>query len=94
MSEGLEPIPMRLRCEVCGALHVDEGEFATKPHHTHVCQECGAEWRPALVCTVGVRFLPGHGPHSDQLITDLKKMTEQVRTLTESIAGLGGGSSG
>lgn len=53
------PIPMRLTCPACNALHIDEGEFASKPHHTHACQECGAVWRPAVVSTVGVRFLPG-----------------------------------
>lgn len=52
-------IPMRLPCPSCGELHVDEGEFATKEHHTHACQECGHVWRPAVVPTVGVRFLPG-----------------------------------
>jgi predicted RNA-binding Zn-ribbon protein involved in translation (DUF1610 family) len=54
-----EPIPMRLPCPSCGELHIDEGEFATKPHHTHACQACGMVWRPAIVPTVGVRFLPG-----------------------------------
>lgn len=53
------PIPMRLVCPRCCALHIDEGEFATKPHHTHACQSCGEVWRPAIVPTVGVRFLPG-----------------------------------
>lgn len=53
------PIPMRIHCTICGELHIDEGEFATKPHHTHACQECGNVWRPAVVHTVGVRFLPG-----------------------------------
>lgn len=53
------PIPMRLVCEGCGKLHIDEGEFATKPHHTHSCQFCGLTWRPAVVPTVGVQFLPG-----------------------------------
>jgi len=53
------PIPMRLVCPECKALHIDEGEFATKSHHTHACQECGNVWRPAVVATVGVRFLPG-----------------------------------
>ena len=53
------PIPMRLLCPICGELHVDAGEFATKPHHTHACQACGHVWRPAIVNTVGVRFLPG-----------------------------------
>lgn len=53
------PIPMRLHCPECCALHIDEGEFATKPHHTHACQTCGNVWRPAVVETVGVKFLPG-----------------------------------
>lgn len=52
-------IPMRLTCPECGVLHVDEGEFETKPHHTHACQHCGNVWRPSVLCTVGVRFLPG-----------------------------------
>lgn len=56
-----QPIPMFLTCPMpkCGARHIDEGEFATKPHHTHSCQECGLTWRPAVVPTVGVQFLPG-----------------------------------
>lgn len=53
------PIPMRIPCPRCGELHIDEGEFETKPHHTHACQHCGEVWRPAVVHTVGVRFLPG-----------------------------------
>jgi len=53
------PVPMRLVCPRCGELHVDEAEFATKPHHTHACQFCGEVWRPAVVHTVGVRFRPG-----------------------------------
>lgn len=53
------PIPMRLPCPSCHALHIDEGEFATKAHHTHACQECGQVWRPATVPTIGVQFLPG-----------------------------------
>lgn len=60
------PIPMVLNCPgilpdrtVCGARHLDVGEFATKPHHTHACQACGNVWRPAVRYTVGVQFLPG-----------------------------------
>ena len=56
---AMTPIPMRLPCEKCGQLHIDEGEFAEKSHHTHACQCCGHTWRPAIVPTVGVRFLPG-----------------------------------
>lgn len=55
----MEPVPLRIVCPECGTYHIDEGEFATKPHHTHACQYCGNVWRPAIVCTVGVRFLPG-----------------------------------
>lgn len=54
-----EPIPMFLTCPACGERHIDEGEFATRRHHTHSCQHCGLTWRPAVVPTVGVQFLPG-----------------------------------
>lgn len=54
-----EPIPMLLWCPECGKRHIDQGDFATREHHTHACQSCGHVWRPAIVCTVGVRFLPG-----------------------------------
>lgn len=60
------PIPMRLHCpgrlddgSVCGVLHIDEGEFATRSHKVHACQSCGEHFQPALVPTVGVRWLPG-----------------------------------
>ncbi len=54
-----QPVPMRLHCPECGELHEDVGEWATRVHHTHSCQFCGCTWRPAVVATVGVRFLPG-----------------------------------
>lgn len=54
-----DPIPMLLWCPSCKERHIDEGEFSTKEHHTHACQHCGLVWRPAIVHTVGVRFLPG-----------------------------------
>lgn len=55
-----DPIPMLLTCPQCGQRHIDEGRFATYPHHTHACQHCGHVWKPAKVHTVGVRFLPGY----------------------------------
>ena len=58
MNEPL-PIPMLLWCPACGVRHYDVGQFLTKPHHTHACQGCGMVWRPAIISTVGVRFLPG-----------------------------------
>lgn len=59
VAELTAPIPMILHCPDCSYRHVDKGEFSTKPHHTHACQACGMVWRPALVPTVGVQFLPG-----------------------------------
>jgi hypothetical protein len=53
------PIPMLLWCPGCHARHIDVGEFETRPHSTHACQTCGLAWRPAIVATVGVQFLPG-----------------------------------
>jgi hypothetical protein len=57
-----KPIPMILTCPKCSERHIDEGEFAERPHETHACQHCGLVWKPAKVPTVGVRFLPGYGP--------------------------------
>lgn len=54
-----DPIPMLIWCPMCKERHIDRGEFATKPHHTHSCQSCGLTWRPAIVPTVGVQYLPG-----------------------------------
>lgn len=60
MDEPVQaPIPMLLNCPVCGKRHVDVEKFAIHPHHTHACQFCGTTWRPAIVDTVGVKFLPG-----------------------------------
>lgn len=59
LDVAVPPVPMILTCPSCNARHLDEGEFATRVHHTHACQGCGMVWRPALVATVGVQFLPG-----------------------------------
>jgi ribosomal protein L32 len=58
-ADDLKVIEILLWCPECGERHVDKNEFASKPHHTHACQHCGHVWRPAIVCTVGVQFLPG-----------------------------------
>jgi hypothetical protein len=65
-SENEAPVPMLLFCPMCHEKHIDEGEFASKRHHTHACQGilpngrwCGNVWRPAIVATVGVEALPG-----------------------------------
>lgn len=53
------PIPLILDCPFCHSQHVDEGPKGSVPHRTHACQHCGRLWAPAVVPTVGVRFLPG-----------------------------------
>ena len=64
-NEEGAPIPMLLTCPSCGERHIDRGEFATRIHHTHACQHCGLCWRPAVVATVGVQFLPGFKDEED-----------------------------
>lgn len=54
------PIPMLLWCPKCNERHIDEGDFASKPHRDHSCQFCGMTWRPSTQPTVGVQFLPGY----------------------------------
>lgn len=59
LDVAIPPVPMILTCPACSGRHIDEGDFATKVHHTHACQQCGMVWRPAIVATIGVHFLPG-----------------------------------
>lgn len=58
-ATAMPPIPLLLWCPECGERHLDVGEFATHPHHTHACQSCGMVWRPCVFHTVGVQWLPG-----------------------------------
>ncbi len=51
------PVPMLLTCTMCHAQHIDEGEWTTRLHRTHLCHACGHTWRPTLMHTVGVREL-------------------------------------
>lgn len=39
------PAPSHLSCPKCGRAHLDQGEWADKPHHTHLCGVCGHKWR-------------------------------------------------
>lgn len=78
--ENVQPIPMILYCHECGNRHIDKGEFASKPHHTHSCQQCGFTWRPAVVPTVGVQFLPGF--KDDDIQTDIGVNSSSERPST------------
>ncbi len=74
----LPPMELLLSCPVCHARHIDVGEFAKKPHHTHACQGCGNVWRPAKEPTVGVQYLSGYknAPTGQELVG------KRVRVLT------------
>lgn len=79
LTERLEsPIPMVLHCPECRARHIDEGAFATKPHHTHSCQSCGLTWRPSVRATVGVQFLPGFKNEPSAIESELAQLRERV----------------
>ncbi len=75
-----KPIPMILLCPLCCARHVDEDEWAEKPHHTHACQDCGFVWRPAVVDTVGVQFLPGF---KNDEVKDVEEELEEKKPAEE-----------
>lgn len=80
------PTPLWLTCPVCHTRHIDAHLFATKPHHTHACQNCGLTWRPAIVPTVGVHFLPGFRDVVDGVPAPLPNVPPQPDPFAESCA--------
>jgi hypothetical protein len=50
------PIPVVLYCPDCRRPHIDEGEWATRPHRRHLCEFCKTIWMPCVYPTVGVSF--------------------------------------
>jgi hypothetical protein len=82
------PLEQIMHCPLCNARHIDEGEFAEKPHTTHACQSCGHAWRPAVEPTVGVKFLNGFRNDSPKYIRILvngrvKKLQQEELTYEE-----------
>jgi hypothetical protein len=77
MFKQMPPIPMVLFCPCCGVQHIDEPGPATKwanndhppssnqwtnpPHRSHLCAACGFIWRPADICTEGVKAIETKG---------------------------------
>lgn len=53
------PIDVVLHCPRCRAQHIDVPEpergWTNPPHRSHLCHACGLIWRPADVCTNGVK---------------------------------------
>jgi len=39
------PIPTLMFCPRCEHPHVDEGQWAMRPHHEHLCMHCSFRWR-------------------------------------------------
>jgi hypothetical protein len=44
MSDAHDPMPARLFCLSCGRRHLDEGEWAERPHRRHQCEHCRFRW--------------------------------------------------
>lgn len=65
VAQAGKPIEMILHCPACHSQHIDEGEWATRAHHKHLCAVCRARWQPSLVDTVGVERLGAEGEVSD-----------------------------
>lgn len=49
------PKPLVLHCPECQVHHVDRDAWATRPHKTHLCENCHHEWQPFPYPTVGVQ---------------------------------------
>lgn len=60
-----EPVAVTVFCPKCAAPHVDEGEWAIRPHKTHQCQSCGHEWRPFPFATVGIAHPASKTPEAE-----------------------------
>lgn len=71
------PVELELWCPRCAARHVDEGEWATRPHHVHRCAACALEWNPfegtpgELVPTAGV-------PDDGHAAAELRELAPEV----------------
>lgn len=61
VPSAIQPFALWLTCPQCGHRHVDEGEWAKRPHKSHLCANCGLIWRPSNEYTVGVLKLPETG---------------------------------
>ncbi len=76
-----DPFAIMMPCPKCGVLHVDVGEFATKPHHTHACQnkKCGLVWRPSGAPTVGIAYIPEFINEPEEDATGIQDPTDEER---------------
>lgn len=47
-------IKLVIFCPKCNTQHIDRNEWETKLHKTHLCENCGNEWRPFDFPTIGI----------------------------------------
>lgn len=73
------PQPLALWCPQCRAPHVDEGEWAVRPHKTHQRQHCGHEWRPFSHPTVGVAQIDPPQPPSAKALAGFVDVCQKPR---------------
>ena len=78
------PIPYALNCPKCNCPHIDEGEWATRLHKTHRCQNCGHEWRPFEYATVGVKEVAALAKPEPQPAIE-RELLEEANIIFENV---------
>lgn len=80
-------IPAILHCPHCHRRHVDEGEWATRVHTTHLCAFCGEEFdvsHPQCFGAAGV-LASGHVPGPERRVHELKTWRVPFQALVDGI---------
>lgn len=52
--KDLQRVKLELFCPKCNLQHIDRNEWVIKLHKTHLCEQCGNEWKPFDFPTTGV----------------------------------------
>lgn len=78
-------VPTETKCPKCNTLHVDQEQWATTPHRTHLCHACGNLWRPYAVATYGTDF---HAACREQLSEQGVRYQTQVDNLNDRVIDL------
>jgi len=66
------PVLLPLWCPFCRAPHIDDGKWATRPHHVHLCAQCGREWDALLYSYGAVPAASSAGPDLLGLIQEAR----------------------
>lgn len=84
-SPPIEPKLITTWCPRCSRQHFDLGVWRHRPHKTHLCAGCGAEWTPEDYETYGVsRFeIDAHGPPAGEKADALWTGAYQAKDVTK-----------